>query len=65
MTTISDAVAGSSGDPGARIYCRKLEAELLMIDGSFRTDDEVQPDLRGRPVQAWLDNGAIALASLD
>ena len=59
------AVAGSSGDPGARIYCRKLEAELLMIDGSFRTDDEVQPDLRGRPVQAWLDNGAIALASLD
>jgi septum site-determining protein MinC len=59
------AVAGSSGDPKARIYCRKLEAELLMIDGSFRTDDEVQPDLRGRPVQAWLANGAIALASLD
>ena len=59
------AVAGSAGDPKARIYCRKLEAELLMIDGSFRTDDEVQPDLRGRPVQAWLDNGAIALASLD
>ncbi|NNM74329.1 septum site-determining protein MinC [Enterovirga aerilata] len=59
------AVAGSGGDPKARIYCRKLEAELLMIDGSFRTDDEVQPDLRGRPVQAWLDNGAIAIASLD
>ena len=59
------AVAGSAGDSKARIYCRKLEAELLMIDGSFRTDDEVQPDLRGRPVQAWLDNGAIALASLD
>ncbi len=59
------AVAGSGGDPKARIYCRKLEAELLMIDGSFRTDDEVQPDLRGRPIQAWLDNGAIAIATLD
>ena len=59
------AVAGSAGDASARIYCRKLEAELLMIDGSFRTDDEVQPDLRGRPVQAWLQNGAIALAGLE
>ncbi|MDB5558706.1 MAG: septum site-determining protein MinC [Enterovirga sp.] len=59
------AVAGSGGDTKARIYCRKLEAELLMIDGSFRTDDEVQPELRGRPVQAWLQDGAIALASLD
>lgn len=59
------AVAGSAGDASARIYCRKLEAELLMIDGSFRTDDEVQPDLRGRPVQAWLKDGAIALAGLE
>jgi septum site-determining protein MinC len=59
------AVAGSGGDPNARIYCRKLEAELLMIDGSFRTDDEVQPDLRGRSVQAWLQNGAISIATLD
>ena len=59
------AVAGSAGDRKARIYCRKLEAELLMIDGSFRTDDEVQPDLRGRPIQAWLQNGAISIATLD
>ena len=59
------AVAGSAGDQKARIYCRKLEAELLMIDGSFRTDDEVQPDLRGRPIQAWLQNGAISIATLD
>jgi septum site-determining protein MinC len=59
------AVAGSAGNTRARIYCRKLEAELLMIDGSFKTDEEVTADLRGRPVQAWLENGAIALASLD
>lgn len=59
------AVAGSAGDSKARIYCRKLEAELLMIDGAFRTDDDLGADLRGRPVQAWLADGSISLATLD
>ena len=59
------AVAGSAGNAQARIYCRRLEAELLMIDGTFRTDDDVGADLRGRPVQAWLSDGSISLATLD
>lgn len=59
------AVAGSGGDPSARIYCRKLEAELLMINGCYRTDEEVEADLRGRPVQAWLSERTLSLACLD
>ena len=59
------AMAGTMGNAEARIFCRKLEAELLMIDGAFRTDDDVGADLRGRPVQAWLADGSISLATLD
>jgi septum site-determining protein MinC len=59
------ALAGSAGNPGARIYCRKLEAELLAIDSVYRTADEVENDLRGRSVQAWIQNDTIAVAALD
>lgn len=59
------AVAGLAGNPGARIFCRKLEAELLAIDGLYRTADDVEPALRGRAVQAWLDGQVMRLDVLD
>ena len=34
------AVAGSRGNRRARIFCRRLEAELLAIDGLYRTADD-------------------------
>ena len=49
------AMAGASGNPRARIFCNKLEAELLAIDGYYTTADDIDQGLRGRPVQAWLD----------
>jgi septum site-determining protein MinC len=58
-------VAGFVGNPAARIFCRRLEAELLAIDGVWRTADDMDPVLRGRAVQAWLEGGAIAMAALD
>jgi len=30
------AMAGVNGNPAARIYCQKIEAELLAIDGYYR-----------------------------
>jgi septum site-determining protein MinC len=33
------AMAGASGNPRARIFCHKIEAELLAIDGYYRTAD--------------------------
>jgi septum site-determining protein MinC len=59
------AIAGLTGNNRARIFCRKLEAELLAIDGVYQTADDMNATLRGRPVQAWLLGAAMTLASLD
>lgn len=63
------AIAGLLGPgPGgarARIFCRRLEAELLAIDGVYKTADEMDPALQGRAVQVWLDGDQIAIVALD
>jgi septum site-determining protein MinC len=59
------ALAGATGNTKARIFCRKLEAELLAIAGYYRTVDDIESDLRNRPVQAWLDGNAMLIAALD
>ncbi len=57
-------LAGSAGNPNARIFCRKLEAELMAIDGLYKTAEDIQPDLVGKPIQAWLEGDALMAASL-
>lgn len=59
------AIAGSTGNPRARIYCRKLEAELLAIDGLYKTADTLDSPLRGKPVQAWLQGDAIVVEAME
>lgn len=59
------AIAGSTGNERARIFCHKLEAELLAIDGLYKTADDMEPKLRGKAVQAWLDGDVMVLAPLD
>lgn len=59
------AIAGSTGNPQARIFCNKLEAELVAIDGLYRTADEMNPEFRGKPIQAWLDGDSMAMAALN
>lgn len=59
------ALAGATGNTKARIFCRKLEAELLAIAGYYRTVDDLENGLRDRPVQAWLDGNAMLIAALD
>ena len=59
------AMAGMSGNRQARIFCNKIEAELLAIDGWYRTADDLSESLHGRPIQAWLENDAIMVAALD
>lgn len=53
------AMAGTTGNAVARIFCRKLEAELIAIDGFYKTAEDMEPDLRGRAVQIWLEGEAI------
>ncbi len=53
------ALAGTMGNGSARIFCRKLEAELIAIDGFYKTAEDMEQDLRGQAVQIWLDGESI------
>jgi septum site-determining protein MinC len=59
------AMAGSVGNASARIFCRKLEAELLAIDGLYKTAEDMDRKLRGQSVQFWLDGDAIKAETLN
>lgn len=58
------AIAGSIGNANARIFCQKLEAELVAIDGLYKTAEDMESQSRGRPVQFWLDGDALMTAAL-
>jgi septum site-determining protein MinC len=59
------AMAGASGNPRARIFCNKIEAELLAIDGFYTTAEEIDAALRSRPAQAWLEGGVMKITALN
>ena len=59
------AIAGSKGNYRARIFCNKFEAELLAIGGLYKTADDVEPHLRGRAIQAWLDGEVLMTTAQD
>ncbi|MFL6824068.1 MAG: septum site-determining protein MinC [Xanthobacteraceae bacterium] len=59
------ALAGSMGNARARIFCSKNEAELVSIDGYYRTAEEMDASLRSRPAQCWLENRVLSIAALD
>src|SRR5215475_13488163 len=58
------AMAGVNGNSSARIYCHKMEAELLAIDGYYQTAEEIPDALRDRPVQAMLDGNVMRITPL-
>ena len=58
------AMAGVNGNSTARIYCHKMEAELLAIDGYYQTAEEIPDALRDRPVQALLDGYVMRITPL-
>ena len=58
------AMAGFSGNAAARIFCQKIEAELLAIDGYYQTAEEIDVALRNRPAQAWLEGTIMKITSL-
>jgi septum site-determining protein MinC len=59
------AMAGINGNSAARIYCQKIEAELLAIDGFYRTAEEFDAALRNRPAQAWLEGETLRITPLN
>ena len=59
------AMAGVNGNSAARIYCQKIEAELLAIDGYYQTAEELDENLRSRPAQARLDGEMMKITALN
>jgi len=58
------AVAGAQGLLGARIFCQKLEAELVAISGAYVMPDEIPADRRGKPAQIYLEGGECRIVAL-
>jgi septum site-determining protein MinC len=58
-------LAGADGNPKAHIFCRRLAAELVAIDGYYCMTDEIEPNLFEKPVHVWLENDALNIKALD
>ena len=48
------ALAGAGGDVDARIFCSRLEAELVSIAGRYLVSEQLPPEQQGFPVQIAL-----------
>lgn len=59
------AVAGVRTGEAARIFCRKLEAEMVGVGPFYRTAEDWGAGLHGRAAQVWCDRGALRLSALD
>jgi septum site-determining protein MinC len=58
-------MAGHMGNSRARIFCQKIEAELLAINGYYRTAEEIDASYRGKPMQAWLNDNVMMITALN
>jgi septum site-determining protein MinC len=59
------AVAGLGGNRDARILCRRMNAELIAIDGYYMTAEDMAAGLIGRSTQARLEDETLVLLALD
>jgi septum site-determining protein MinC len=48
------ALAGAGGDVDARIFCSRLDAELVSIAGRYLVSEQLPPEQQGFPVQIAL-----------
>jgi septum site-determining protein MinC len=58
-------LAGAYGNQRARIFCRRLDAELMAIDGHYIVADEIEPRLRRAPIQAWLEGDELKIITMN
>ena len=58
------ALAGARGNDQARIFCQRLEAELISIAGVYVSADELPKDKLGKPAQIYLRDGSLVISDL-
>ena len=59
------AIAGLKTGAVARIFCQKLQAELVSVDGFYCVPEDWDDKLQGHPAQICLDQGALKVLALD
>ncbi len=58
-------LAGADGNQAAHIFCHRLAAELVAIDGYYRMAEDLPPSLLEKPAHAWLEDGILTIKALD
>jgi septum site-determining protein MinC len=58
-------IAGISGSPDARIFCREARAELLCIGGVYMTAEAMDAAYEGRSLEVRLAGEELKLRTLD
>jgi septum site-determining protein MinC len=58
------AVAGVRGAREARIFCQRLEAELVGIDAAYVAAEDIAPERFGKPAQVTLEDGRCVVRPL-
>ena len=59
------AMAGAWGNIRARIFCQRVDAELLAIGSYFKTADEIEETLRYGPAQVWLEGTTLRISAVE
>jgi len=55
------ALAGVKGDESARVFCRKLDAELIAIAGIYAVAEQIKAGPKDAPAMAYLDDGRLKI----
>jgi septum site-determining protein MinC len=58
------ALAGVQGNTEARIFCNALQAELVSIAGFYKISDDIQQNVRNKPVQIYLDKPSLIIKEI-
>lgn len=58
------AIAGVSGDRSARIFCLKLEAELIAIAGYYRLNEDMKIPKGTNGIQVFLEDEKLLLQAI-
>jgi septum site-determining protein MinC len=58
------AVAGARGARNARVFCQRLEAELVGVDSAYVTAEALPAERLGKPAQIYLDGDRCVVTAL-
>ncbi|MBS9778339.1 MAG: septum site-determining protein MinC [Gammaproteobacteria bacterium] len=58
------AIAGAQGNENARIFCHKLDAELISIAGNYKPNEDINDEYRNKNVQIALEGEKICFLTL-